>query len=722
MTRAVSFGLLPFLACGIIAGRVHAQTTATSRLTLNATPFDEQLELDGVLDEAAWATADSIASLTQTEPVEGADPTGRTAVKILVNGAALVIGIRADDPEPERIVSYAKARDAGLFGEDHVKIVLDTFRDGRSGYIFAINPGGARYDALVANRGEGENSDWDGVWEAATARTGRGWSAEVRIPVRSLMFKEGLDSWGFNIERRIQRLQETSRWSSPTRDYQVGQTSRAGLLTGLPPFDLGLGLSVRPSVTADLERADPGVSTDAAGDASLDVTQRLGSNVLASLTVNTDFAETEVDTRRTNLTRFPLFFPEKRTFFLEGAETFTFGLGLGQDLVPFHSRRIGLLEGQEVPIVVGGKLNGLVGRTNIGALAVRTGDVSGLAPASTMGVVRLKQNVLAESSVGMIATAGDPEGRADSYTAGLDLTYQTSSFRGSKNFLVGVWGLVTKRQGLTGDRTAAGLKIDYPNDDWDIAFTYRRIGEHFDPSLGFVPRTGIHTLSGGADFRHRFQSRIFRYMFYEFRPSAVFDLDGQWESYRVFLAPVNWRFESGDRFEFNWVPTGEHLDAPFEVADGVIIPPGSYDFARWRLEAQFASQRKVSGQVTWWFGSFYNGSLHEIQLESTWNPSPLLTVDLEMTRNIGDLPTGEFTTDLVGGRLRLNLSPDLGLASFVQYDTESNTIGSNTRLRWTFHPLGDLFIVYNHNLEDRLDRWSFESNQLLFKLQYTMRY
>ncbi|MBI4521927.1 MAG: carbohydrate binding family 9 domain-containing protein [Gemmatimonadetes bacterium] len=689
---------------------------------LKAAVLDGELRLDGTLDEAAWAVADSIAGLTETEPDQGGTPTGRTVVKALVNGAVLVVGIRADDPEPDRIVSYAKARDAGLQGEDYVKFVLDTFQDGRSGYIFAINPGGARFDALVANRGEGENSDWDAVWEAATARTAEGWSAEVRIPIRSLIFKGGLDRWGFNIERRIQRLQETSRWASATRDYRVGQTARAGLLSGLPQFGLGLGLSVRPALTGGLERPNADSRTDDTGDLSLDLTERLGSNLLGSLTLNTDFAETEVDTRRTNLTRFPLFFPEKRTFFLEGAEVFDFGLTLGNDLLPFHSRRVGLLQGREVPIVAGAKVNGVMGRTNVGVFTVRANDVADLAPASTMAAVRLKQNVLAESSLGMIATFGDPEGRDGSWTAGADFTYQTSRFRGNKNFLVGAWGLVANREGLTGDRTAGGFKIDYPNDDWDIVLTYNRIGESFQPSLGFVPRPGVQTLTGGMNFRHRFQSRVFRLMFYELQPRAVFDLGGTWESYRIFTAPINWRFESGDRFEFNWVPEGERLIEPFEVAEGVTIQPGAYHYARWRLEAQFASQRKLAGMITWWFGGFYDGSLHQIILRSAWNPSPLVTIEVNAERNIGDLPAGEFTADLIGTRLRLNLSPDLQLASFVQYDTDSESIGSNTRLRWTFHPLGDLFVVYNHNLRDRLDRWSFDSNQLLLKLQYTLRY
>jgi hypothetical protein len=511
----------------------------------------------------------------------------------------------------------------------------------------------------------------------------------------------------------------------------VGQTSRAGLLADLPRFGLGIGVSVRPSLTGGIQRENPAVKSAGTGDVSLDITQRVGSNMLASVTVNTDFAETEVDTRRTNLTRFPLFFPEKRTFFLEGADIFDFGLGLGSggpgggggsDLVPFFSRRIGLLQGREVPIIAGGKLNGRAGRTNLGGVIAHTDAVGGLTPASTMGVVRVRQNVLAESSIGMIATFGDPQGRDGSWMAGADLTYQTSRFRGGKNFLVGVWALAANRAGLTGDRTAAGFKVDYPNDDWDIVLTYKRIGENFQPALGFVPRPGVHTVNAGINFRHRFPSRLFRLMFYELQPSAVYDLGGTWESYRIFTAPINWRFQTGDRFEFNWVPQGERLVRPFEVAEGVVIEPGSYHYARWRLEGQFAAQRKLSGMITWWFGGFYSGSLHQIELRGAWNPSPLVTIDLNAQRNIGNLPAGEFTTDLIGTRLRLNLSPDLQLASFVQYDTGSESIGSNTRLRWTFHPLGDLFVVYNHNLRDQFDRWAFDSNQLLLKLQYTLRY
>lgn len=700
-----------------------AGQSASSRVpTLRAGTGADQVRLDGLLNEAVWGATDSIADLTEVEPVAGARPTGRTVVRILASHDAIIVGIVAYDPDSAGIVSYARARDASLSHEDHVRLLFDTFLDHRSGYVFAVNPSGARYDALVSRRGESEDPNWDAVWEAATARTRQGWSAEVRLPIKSLAFAAGVDRWGFNIERRIQRLQETSRWAAPTQDARVTQPSLAGVVTGLPRFRLGLGLTVRPTLAGGLSKSSPDASVEGSLDPSLDASQRLGPNVLGTLTLNTDFAETEVDTRRTNLTRFPLFFPEKRTFFLEGTDIFDFGLGLGTDLLPFYSRRIGLVAGQEVPLIAGGKVSGRLGGTNIGALAVRTGEVDSLAPATSMAVVRVRQNVLRESSVGVIATVGDPLGRPNSWLAGTDFTFQTSRFAGNKNFLVGVWGLAMNRDGLAGDRTAAGILVDYPNDLWDVALSYKRIGDAFDPSLGFAPRPGVHMVSLSATYAPRPQWRSVRQMFHEFRASGVTDLNGNWESYRVFMAPVNWRLESGDRFEFNVVPQGERLVAPFDVADGVAIPGGTYHFTRFRLEVETAAKRPLGGQITWWFGGFYSGTLHQIELEASWRPSGTFAIEINAERNIGRLPEGEFTADLVGTRALVNFSPDLTLSSFVQWDNESRTLGSNTRLRWTFDPLGELFLVYNHNLADRPGGFGFDSNALLAKVQYAVRF
>jgi hypothetical protein len=688
------------------------------------------IKLDGYLDEVSWQQAPVLSSFKTTVPIEGGQPTGMTELRILTEPKFIFIGIKCYDPEPDKIVSFSRLRDVDLDNEDHIRIVMDPFLDGQSGYIFAVNPNAARYDALVSNRGESENQNWDAVWEAKTQITDEGWIAEIKIPIQSISYKKGLKQWGFNLERRIQRLQETIRWANVKRDQWFIQTSKAGLITGLPEFSYGWGTNIRPSLVGRLTQSgsasNEGKGSNREFEPSLDLTQRLGPNVNASLTVNTDFAETEVDSRQTNLTRFSLFFPEKRTFFLEGSDIFEFGFGLGRDLIPFYSRRIGLYENNQIPIIAGGKVNGRVNRTAFGGLLMGTEAItatdSTIIPKSQMGVVRVRQNVFKESSFGFIATSGDPIGRPGSYLGGVDFTYQTTSFKGDKNFLIGVSALYTDRQDLSGDQTAFTFKMDYPNDRWDIALTYLRVGEAFDPSLGFVPRKAMNSLRAGATFAPRPEWPWLRQMRNQLFLSYITDLKGRWESYRVFTAPVNWRLESGDRLEANIVPTGETLIEPFQIANDVIIPQGRYNYVRYRLEAEFAAKRRLNGQATWWFGTFYNGFLDTYELSLNWNPLNILTFEFQGIRNIGRLASGDFDQILVGTRVRFNITPDLQLNSFIQYDTDSKSIGLNSRLHYIFLPLGDIFIVYNYNTSQDLNReWQLIGNQLIIKARYTFR-
>ncbi len=711
------------LVLGVMLASSVAIAQPAPPKAVRAGALSGSIVVDGSLDEAAWLGAEIADGFLQAEPVEGAPPSAATRLRVLAGPKAILVGIECDDPDPAGIVSFSKARDAVLTSEDHVRLVFGPFLDGRSGYVFAVNPGGARYDALVEPGGENENADWDGIWEAATRRTSRGWTVEIRIPIETLSFNPASHEWHFNIERRIQRLLETDRWASAERQFKVTQTSRAGRLTDLPRFALGAGLTVRPSITAGVGISEPGGSPTGEYRPSLDLTQRIGANVLSSATVNTDFAETDVDTRRTNLTRFPLFFPEKRTFFLEGADIFSFGLGLDQDVIPYFSRRVGLVGDSQVPLLAGGKINGRIGDANVGGLVVETGDKRGVVDdRSFMAVGRVKQNLWRESWVGAIATVGDPLGRSGSWLAGGDFTYATSQFRGDRNFLVGAWGLAMDREGAGSDRTAYGLKIDYPNDLWDMAFQAKRIGREFDPSIGFVPRPAVYLYSGGGNNHTRITSGIFQQLTHEFEPTLATDLGGRWESYRVFMAPVNWRFRTADRFEFNIVPVGERLVEPFAITDDVAIAPGSYHWRRYRLEAGSARKRRFYTQLTWWFGDFYDGTLDQYEWIGAWNPTPLVTIEFSGERDVGRLRAGNFVETVAGTRARLNLSPDLNVSSYVQYDTTTESIGVNSRLRWTFRPVADLFVVYNHNVRDILDRWRLDSNQVLVKMQYAFRY
>ncbi|MCA9742360.1 MAG: carbohydrate binding family 9 domain-containing protein [Deferribacteres bacterium] len=739
---------------------------AGERPVLKVGVLPADFRLDGLVGPLAEGTDSyAIEDLITIEPEEGGEPQSPTIVQVFADKKNIVVVIRCLDDEPDKIVSFSKARDSAFeenFQEDHVVLVFDSFLDGRSGYVFAVNPSGARSDGLVIEHGEDVNSEWDAVWEAKTSSDDKGWYAEIRIPIKSLSFKKGLTEWGFNVQRRVQRLQETSRWSGASLDYEIYQTSRAGLLTELPEFDYGLGLSIRASTVGSGRTPGPDEDTEFDGALSLDVTKNIGSNLHSAFTVNTDFAETEVDVRQTNLTRFPRFFPEKRSFFLQGADIFEFGVALDEDnMIPFFSRRIGLAgKGEdnlaEIPIDFGGKINGRVGNTNIGAMLVNTRTVDSLdigdvdedikinVPDATMGVLRIKQNILEESSIGLLTTFGDQLGRSNSWSAGVDFTYRTSNFMNEKNFLVGVWGMRNDRDDLEGDKGAYGFRIDYPNELIDLNVTSIRIGDGFEPSLAFVPRNDVHIWDFSGEYRPRPAWESVRQLIFELGARVYNTLDNsEWESYEVSILPVNFLLESGDSFNAGLLLQGDNPPESFEIASGVDIPSGEYDgsytWSRFVVGANLAGKRRVSGNITWEFGDYYNGDLSTIEASLALKPSSFLNVELLAERNSGkamalpedvdeedaeELVSKSFTEKLYGARVLLNFSPDLQISSLTQYDTESKELGTNTRLRWTFHPLGDIFIVYNHNMVRLSDekRWEFVSNEFPLKIQYALRF
>jgi hypothetical protein len=732
--RAKNLASGVIIALTLVASPI-LQAQKSDQPALRVTPLSGELVLDGRMRESVWATADS-AVLTEIEPAQGGVPRERTVVKVLASADVLVFGIRCDDSDPSGITSFSRARDSDLSAEDHVRIVLDPFLNEQSGYVFEVNPNGARYDALISEQaqrlGGRENPNWDTIWEAATARTADGWSVEIRIPVKSLLFKPGLTQWGFNVQRRVERKQQTQRWAYPNRDWRITQMSRAGLLTELPLFNLDRGLTARPALVLGSGIPAPAAPVKNRASLSLDATQRFGSNTLASVTVNTDFAETEVDQRRTNLTRFDLFFPEKRSFFLEGTDIFDFGPGIAPDVLPFWSRRIGLFNGLTVPLEVGTKESGRLGETSFGVLAARTGAVAGLVPATQMAVVRVKQNILGESSIGFIGTAGDPTGASGSWLAGADALLQSSHLPGDKNGVLGLWGLTMDRRDVTGSKSAAGVSLQYPNDLWSNALVYRWVGSGFQPSLGFVPRPGIQQLNIAVNYLPRpatpWIARWLHQAAYELIGTLVTDLNGQWETYRGRLAPINYLFQSGDRFDIAAHPDGDRLTAPFAIAPGDTIPPGTYEYMRYVLNYDIASKRRVSGTVTYVGGGFYNGRLSQYIGTLQLKPSPLLIVELSGEHDQGNVVPKTvpvpFVLEQYGTRVRVNVSPDLEFNAFAQYDNSSHNFGTDARIRWTFRPGGDFFLTYNHNIDVGLPdrRWEFNSNELSVKLQYALRY
>jgi hypothetical protein len=667
--------------------------------------------LDGLLQEPVWQDA-PVLKLVQQSPRPGEPTPFQTEVRIIVTADRIFFGVECKDPDPSRIAVHTMRRDGDMTGDDTVSIVLDTYGDRRTGYFLQINAAGARADGLISNP-QSASLDWDGIWDARAARTPDGWSAEIVIPARTLSFTRGLNDWGLNVQRFVAREQLSLRWSSPTLDSFLYDLSRAGTLTGFGGLEQGKGLEFTPYVTGRTKRFF-GMSPRAwQGAAGGEITWKVTPQLVTVFTANTDFAETEVDAQQINLTRFPLFFPEKRAFFLEGANQYTFGLGLGQEFIPFFSRRVGLLGGAQIPINGGVKLNGRVRKWNLALLDVQTretmipssaqqdlGLASPLVPGTNLLAGRVSYDYNENLRIGTMFTNGDPEGLRTNTLVGVDAIWRTSRFRGNKNLLLGAWTATTQGNVGPGSRVGWGIELDYPNDLWDCAASVNQYGDALEPLLGFLPRPGTRHTVLGCDYKPRPSKtgpfRWIRQEFFENWYERYTNSNGIVESWSFFMAPINVRLESGDRFEFNWYPHGETLLVPFEIAPGVIIPPGSYDFTHWRIEAQTSSHRPLQFGTTTWFGSFYNGHLTQWQNYLTWT-SPRGKTQLEMAteNDFGHLPVGNFVQRLWQFKGAYAWNPNLVLSSFIQYDATSQNVGANTRLRWTIKPGNDLFIVWN---------------------------
>jgi hypothetical protein len=704
------------------------QDPGVERPSARAAHLSVPPRIDGRLDEPCWREAPQIGELTQVEPHEGAPPSERTEVRILFDEHALYIGVRCFDRDPSGIIATQMARDAELDYDDRLEIVIDSFRDRRNAYFFQVNPAGDKGDALVSNNGQDFNKPWDGIWEGAATIDAEGWSAELAIPFQTLAFDPADGTWGFNINRWIKRRNEVDRWSSPRNDTSVFLISKAGDLAGLYGLHQGLGLDVVPFFHGDWTRDRESGEDDLVGKPGLDAFYRVTPSLQAVLTINTDFAETEVDTRQLNLTRFPLFFPEKRSFFLQDAGIFQFA-DLGHDLIPFFSRRVGLDDsGQEVPILYGAKLTGRQEGWNIGTLYVRTdaheSEVAGvpvLVPERDLAVARISRNLGEASTLGGIFTSGDPNSATSNQLYGLDWNYRTSGFQGDKNLTSSLWLLQTRTPGKLGDDLAYGASIGAPNDLWTWKLAAREVQPNFDPALGFVPRTGVRTYDATLQYDPRLDGAV-RQMHYAATGQVVTGLDERLQSALLTLQPLGFEWDSGDELRFQLIPQRENLDADFEISDNVTLPPGDYTWTRARVEFESALKRPVSCNLALEGGSFYDGHREDAEAELSWRPSRFFNGALAYTQNHVVLDEGTFTDHLGSVHANWTPSPEVEWRNFLQFDNVSESLGINSRVRWILQPGSDLFLVWNQTQARVGDSFVPLFQEAAFKIGYTLRF
>ncbi|WP_419195400.1 carbohydrate binding family 9 domain-containing protein [Engelhardtia mirabilis] len=681
--------------------------------------------MDGRLDDPIWDLCHVIDEFVQVLPIEGGEPSQRTEVRVAYDEEAIYIGVACLDDRPDLIRGTQMARDAVLDPDDRVEILIDTFLTRRDAHWFQIGPAGGKGDALLTKNGSRFDKNWDGIFDAASTWTDEGWFCEFAIPYATTGFAPDAERWGFNVRRFIRRNSESVRWASPERRLGFFEANSAGFLDGVGGLEPVLGLDLKPFVVAGYSRDDESGDRDHSGDAGLDLFWRVRPQTKLALSLNTDFAETEVDARQVNLTRFPLFFPEKRDFFLEDSGAFFFGPpGAGQsgsDLIPFFSRRIGLdADGSETPILAAAKLTSRGDGYTVGVLDVQTGDAGDL-DGQNLSVARASFDLFEQSDVGGIVTWGDPAGDGRAVTYGADLNLRTDDFLGDRSLRFSSYVVGTDNEDGGGAANAVLFELDYPNDEIQLETKYVEIGADLDPRLGFVPRTDIRRWAGTYKWEPRINGTI-RALEFAIDPSIVTDREGNTESERLRLQPLEIDLESGDELSLSAIREREVLDEDFEIADGVTIPAGDYDW--WRYSASLASsdKREVSGTLSLVLGDFYEGDRLDLSTGIEWRPNRYITLDLDYVYREVDLPQGAFDVHLGRARIDWTFTPQLAWSIFAQYDNGSRLVGLNSRLRWIIEPGSEAFFVLNQDWEATGGDYAPRDSAIAGKLGWTFRF
>jgi hypothetical protein len=686
--------------------------------TIRAVRLGAPLVLDGVLDEPVYENVKPVNGFIQQDPREGEKATEETDMWVLFDDHSIYVSARCWDSRPQLIVANEMRRDnVGLYENDNFAVLFDTFHDGRNAFIFHINPLAGLFDAQLIDENL-FNRDWNTVWEAKTARFDRGWTLEIQVPFKSLRYRGGGPQvWGINARRIVRSKNEFTHITAIPASYGtqgILKVSSAATLVGLETPASSRNLEVKPyvrgDVTTDLE-ADPAYSNDPGGDAGFDVKYGVTRGVTLDFTYNTDFAQVEVDEQQVNLTRFNLFYPEKREFFLEGQGIFNFGIEGGRGALPpdnapvvFFSRRIGLEGSSAVPIVAGGRLSGRVGDYSLGLLQIRTDE---FAPADALttdfSVLRLKRDVFDRSNVGAILTRRSPQ--AGGVDAGENLVYGLDTdLNLAQDVRLNAFWARSDTQGLAGSDEAYRARFNYNADRYGAQLERMVVEENFNPEIGFLSRENFERSFGLLRFSPRPGAMGIRKLSFTGSFDYITDTAGTLET-RIGKGSVLFDFENSDQIELIYTRDFEYLPEPFEIHPGIVLPVGGYQFSDVRYRYRLGPHRKVSGDLSFQIGTFYSGERKEVAYRGRIELQTRLSLEPGIELNWVDLAEGSFATELVTARVNYMMSPRLFLSALGQYNSSTDSLETNIRFRWEFQPGSDLFVVYTDGREtlDPLD-------------------
>ncbi len=674
------------------------------RATVRASRLTQPLRLDGRLDEAVYASVPPIDGFIQQLPIEGVPATEPTEVWIFFDDDTLYIAARCYDSQPDRIVANELRRDNNNIFQvnDNFSAAIDTFHDQRNALFFQTNPIGAIRDQAVADGSF--NVNWNTVWDARTSRFDGGYTIEMAIPFKSLRYRaSGPQIWGINFRRQVKSKNETSMLTRVPQSYGgngVAQMAVAATLVGVEIPAQSLNLEVKPFATASLttdRAARVPFDNDPNGDVGIDVKYGLTRSLTADLTVNTDFAQIEEDQQQVNLTRFSLFFPEKRDFFLEGQGIFDFGGVSGQragvNPIMFFSRRIGLSAGQAVPVIAGGRVTGKAGRFDVGALAITTDDrPSAGAVKTTFSALRLRRNILRRSSIGMMATGRWPSasGHDQNAAAGVD-----ADLRFFDNVQSTLYWARTASPARRGDDASYRARFAYTGDRYGVDAERLVVESNFNPEVGFVRRTDFAVNALTTRFSPRLRGRAVRMLTWQADLEYVTDAGGDVLEDRSVAGRFGVEFDTSDEVNVMVFRQYERLPFDFTIAPGVVVPHGGYSYETVVATYRLGQQRRISGDVSAQRGTFYGGTRTSAGYTGRLGLSAHFSVEPIVTLNWVTLTYGEFTAHLAGARVSMTPTARLAFSALSQFNPAVRALTSSVRMRWEYVPGSELFVVYS---------------------------
>ncbi|MGH9140868.1 MAG: DUF5916 domain-containing protein [Vicinamibacterales bacterium] len=711
----MSFQLRPGLVLiALLTGSVATASDLSfqspdGRRAVAAVESHSSITLDGALDEEVWRAAEPAGEFVQAEPHEGEPATELTEVRLAFDRDAIYIGVVCHDTDPAGAIINDIRKDFVAGEQDSFEVILDTFADRRNGFVFVTNAAGAKSDTQIANEGRDVNTSWDAVWTVATRRDAGGWSAEIRIPFKTLRFQRGADRiWGVNFSRRIRRKNEIDYWSRVPRVYNLYRAGFGGTLTGLPDASEGRNLRIKPWIAADSIRPVAGASFDAGAHAGLDLKYGVTPSLTLDVTAKPDFAQAEADEQQVNLTQFSLYYPEKREFFLENSGTFYFGdipresrLGNNrfsppeEEMLLFFSRRIGLTGGgQPIPIDAGARLTGRAGAYGVGLMTIQT-DPDGSAAGDNYTVLRGRRDVLGTSDVGAIFLSRQSTASGDyNRVYGADANFRFFRALSLNGFLA-----KSETPGVVGGELSGKGSIVWNDNFVHTQYSLLSVGDNFRDDIGFVKRTGIRKHFADFGLRPR-PAALRKYGIRELHPHTRYNIYTDQSNVKVTHTnhvAMSVFFENGANVEFAANPRFERIAVPFAVRPDQSFAVGTYGWTEYNLLVETNHSRMVSASLDLTTGGFWSGTQRSTKLGVIIRPSYHLLFDLALQRNDIDLPfpMHAFVANLVTSRLGYAFSTRTFLDTLLQYNTDLKQLSANVRFDLIHRPLSDLFVVYN---------------------------